>query len=149
MSKMLSHLTFRTVLLTAVLAASQIVLHDITGGLVPVLRGCGCPSQELAPRLIFEDVVGGAVALVPVSLASASLPFYGGTLLVDPNTPLSLSLAMGGTPGVAGEGGQTLPAFLPNDPLLDGLSIHLRAVIPDAGASFGYALSAGLEMAID
>ena len=123
--------------------------HAGSGGFVPVLRGNGCPGLALTPQFVIEDGLGGAFALLPLALAPAAFPFKGGTLLIDPIAPVILTLTLGGTPGGAGEGSAILPVYLPDDPLLDGLSVFLQAVVPDAGASHGLAMSAGLEMAID
>ena len=123
--------------------------HAGTGGVIPLLRGSGCPGQGYVPQLVVEDAVGGGHALLVLSLLSTSLPFKGGTLLVDPVTALILSLPLGGTPGAPGEGISILPVPLPHDPLLSGLSVFSQAVIPDAGASLGFAMTGGLELTID
>lgn len=123
--------------------------HPGSGGVVPTLRGSGCPGLEYTPQMIIENGVGGAPALLPLALTPAALSFKGGTLLINPVGPVILSLPLNGTPGVAGEGSVILPVFLPNDPLLDGLSVYMQAIVPDPGASNGIAMSAGLQMAID
>jgi hypothetical protein len=123
--------------------------HPGTGGIAPVLRGNGCPGQGYTPQLVVEDGVGAGLALLPLAIAPASIPFKGGTLLIDPVAPFILTLPQGGAPGDAGAGHGILPTPLPVDPLLDGLSVFVQAVISDPGASKGFAMSAGLEVAID
>jgi hypothetical protein len=119
--------------------------HPGTGGVVPLLRGSGCPAQGYTPQLIVEGGVGAGLALLPVALSPAAIPFKGGTLLIDPVAPLIVGLPLGGTPGAAGEGSGILPTPLPHDPL----SVFVQAVIADPGASKGFAMSAGLELVID
>jgi hypothetical protein len=123
--------------------------HPGTGGVTPGFRGNGCPGQGYTPQLIVEDGVGAGLALLPLALAPAAIPFKGGTLLIDPVGPFILTLPLGGAPGAAGAGSGILPTPLPIDPLLDGLNVFAQAVIADAGASKGFAMSAGLQISID
>ncbi len=83
--------------------------------------------------------VGGAAPSAPAWLvyspAAASLPFKGGTLLVDP----ALLLALPFTTGAAGTA--AVPLVMPADPALDGLPLHWQ-VLQNAG---GWRLSNGLS----
>ena len=117
------------------------------GGLVPRLYGDGCPEPGAVFDLTLDQVVGGASGALFVGLVPASLPFKGGTLLVAPIT-LQVAIAVGGTPGVAGAGELTLPAFLPNDPGLIGLSVFLQAAFSDTAAVQDVSLTQGLELEI-
>jgi len=118
-----------------------------TGGLVPKfsMSGCAVPGGSIAVNL--ADVVGGASGLMLVGTASVSLPFKGGTLLTSPLI-LSVAIAVGGTPGVAGAGSLNLPAGLPAAPALSGAKLYLQAGFQDAGAIVNVSLSNAVLMEI-
>ncbi len=86
-----------------------------------------------------ELAVAGAAASAPAWLAwsggAASLPFKGGTLLVDPGLLLLLSFV------TETSGAATIPLAMPADPGLAGLPLHWQ-VIQNAG---GWKLSNGLQ----
>ena len=116
-----------------------------SGGFVPELR---CEGEPCIGRTFIAEVEhgrGGAPAVVAVGLnGPASIPFRGGTLLVQP--PLFQKvLRLGGTPGVAGAGSGSVPLFLPLDASLLGTRLNLQAFVLDPGAPRKAALSAGIE----
>ena len=115
------------------------------GGFVPTLSGAGCPTPGGALEVKLGSAVGGAIGTLFVGLASAELPFKGGHFLVDAIV-LPVGLLLGGAPGTAGAGSADLPAQLPNEPLLSGLSLFLQAGFADAGAPHGVSLTNGLEL---
>jgi hypothetical protein len=117
------------------------------GGFVPRLYGKGCAEPGAAFELKLDQVVGGAGGALFVGLAPAALPFKGGTLLVAPVT-LQVAIGVSGAAGVAGAGSLTLPAGLPTDPGLTGLSIFLQAAFSDVAAVKKVSLTQGLEMEI-
>ncbi len=117
------------------------------GNVVPKLTGAGCPEPGAPITLDLSDAVGGANAALFVSLAKGALPFKGGTFHLG-SVLLTISLPLGGAPGVAGAGSVSLPAFLPNDPGLIGLGVLLQAACSDAAAVQDVSLTQGLELAI-
>jgi hypothetical protein len=82
-----------------------------------------------------------------VGLAKGALPFKGGLLHMN-GVPLTVNIAVGGAPGVAGAGGATLPVVLPNLGTLTGTSIYLQGAFADPAAVQDVSLSNGLEMEI-
>lgn len=78
-----------------------------------------------------------------LGIGSASLPFKGGTLLVDiggPNFPLASSTDT--------QGDALVPMPIPNDSGLLGLSVYCQWLIQDAGAPADWSMSGGLELGI-
>jgi hypothetical protein len=117
------------------------------GGFVPRLYGGGCPQIGDAFTLKIDQVVGGASGTLFLGLTTAAVPFKGGTFHVGA-LALTLAVGVGGAPGAAGAGTLTLPAALPADPLLQGLSIYLQAGFSDVTAVKKASLTQGLEMEI-
>ena len=117
------------------------------GDFVPALTADGCPMPGNVFTLHATDVVGGASGTLFVGLAPAAVPFKGGTFAVG-SMVLTVGLAVGGAPGVAGAGTLTLPAGLPAVPALSGTSIYLQAGFGDAAAVKGVSLTQGLQMEI-
>jgi hypothetical protein len=118
-----------------------------TGGFVPSLIGVGCPQIGNAFSLQIAHAVGGATGLLFVGLTPTGKPFKGGNFYVG-GVVLQLPLSLGGALGVGDAGGSTLPAGLPNDPLLEGVQVYLQAVLHDAGAVKGASLSNAVQMEI-
>ena len=114
------------------------------GGIVPVLGGSGCPDIGKGFAISIDQVVGGAQGALFVGLASANAPFKGGTFLVG-SVLVQLPIAVGGTPGLAGDGFLSLPAALLN-PVLIGVDIWMQTGFQDAGAVKGVSLSNGLRV---
>jgi len=83
----------------------------------------------------------GATTLcgVFIGLSQASLPFEGGTLLVNPATSVFFNI-----PG----GGLTIPAVLTNNAGFDGLKLYLQVAEADPAAPVGVSLSQGLEITL-
>jgi hypothetical protein len=75
------------------------------------------------------------------------VPFKGGTFHVGALF-LTLNLAVGGAAGVPGAGTLDLPAALPSNPALTGLSIFLQGAFSDAAAVQDVSLTQGLQMTI-
>jgi len=117
------------------------------GGFVPRLSGAGCDNIGGSITITLDHAVGSANATLFIGLSKTSVPFKGGSFLVG-NVLLSLGLGLGGPPGVAGAGALTLPAALPNDPLLQGVSVFLQAGSQDPAAVKGVSLTQGLELEI-
>jgi hypothetical protein len=117
------------------------------GGFVPALVGSGCPVPGGALTLKIADVVGGAGGSLFVGLAPAAVPFKGGVFAVGAVT-LTAAIGVGGASGVAGAGTLDLPAALPANPLLSGLSVFMQGGFSDAAAVKGVSLTQGLQMEI-
>jgi hypothetical protein len=117
------------------------------GGFVPRLYGKGCAEPGGVFELKLDQAVGGASGALFVGFTPTALPFKGGTLLVAP-IAMQFTIAVGGTPGVAGAGAVTLPGFLPNNPGLTGFSLFLQAAFSDGAAVQDVSLTQGLELEI-
>lgn len=88
------------------------------------------------------DLTGGqpnASGYLIASLAQASLPAKGGTLLVDPTSWLLLPV------NADGAGQLHLPVTVPADPLLIDLEVALQGVLSHTGQPAGWAFSNGLS----
>jgi hypothetical protein len=109
----------------------------------------GIPSFTTAnePRLCTEitldlanSLVANTTAALFVGLAKTDQPtIYGGRLLVAPTIVLILPLPAGGL---------ALPALVPCNPLLCGVSIFLQALEVDGGASRGVSFTPGLQLVL-
>ena len=100
-----------------------------------------------ATNLVASDLLGGAPALLAVGLEPQDAFVKGIHLLVLPD--FYLPLPIGGAPGVAGDGGFSLPLSAPVDPLLADLTLYLQVIVQDdGGPGFGYAASSGLTLTI-
>jgi hypothetical protein len=117
------------------------------GGFVPRLLGAGCAGVGQNFTLSIDRVVGGAPGALFVGFAKSNLPFLGGTLLVFP-IALQIDLSMPGAAGVPNAGALTIPAALPADPMLAGITLDLQAVFADAAAVKGVSMTQGLEIEI-
>ena len=117
------------------------------GGFVPTLMGSGCPTPGAGLTLKIADVVGGAGGSLFVGLAPAAVPFKGGVFAVGALT-LTAGIGVGGASGVAGAGTLNLPAALPANPMLTGVSVYLQCGFSDAAAVKGVSLTQGLQMEI-
>jgi len=115
-----------------------------TGGSVPTLTGSGGTADSEAFSIDLANGLGGASSILFVGLDQASLPAFGGTFHVD-NAVLTLNRKLSGLAGVAGAGGFSLGGSF-SDPTLVGQSVFLQAVVIDAGAAQGLALSEGLHL---
>jgi len=118
-----------------------------TGGIAPTLTTAGGLPQigNVSFALQIANGLGGADSLTFVGLTPTTVNAPWGTLLVDLTPPfLQLPLPLGGGAGVPGAGGLTLPAPLPNDGTLVGISVYLQTMIADGGSTGGISHSPGL-----
>ncbi|MEW6071950.1 MAG: hypothetical protein AB1726_05045 [Planctomycetota bacterium] len=122
-----------------------------TGGVVPHLSDSGGAPRPNNVGYAWElqNGRGGAVAILVGGSGAWSVPFQGGTLLVDltPGTYSTFLLLLGGTPGAAGGGSATFP--FPT-PILDfvGLTAYGQFAVLDPGATQNLALSDGMAVEI-
>ncbi len=119
-----------------------------SGGFVPVLTLSCCASPGQPVTLSLEKGVGGANALLLFGLAPASVALPGKpgcSLLVAPLLPLVLNLPLSGVgPGNGSFSyATTIPAGAPV------ATFAMQAFVLDAGASHGYATSAGLVVHVE
>ncbi|MEQ8763709.1 MAG: FG-GAP-like repeat-containing protein [Planctomycetota bacterium] len=119
-----------------------------SGGLIPSLKGRGCPRQGATIRLEVLDGLGGATGLLVLGTGRASIPVSGCTLLVA-LPAWTLPITLGGAPGVPGAGSLELIEVLPVGPAWHGRRIDAQAFVLDAGAPRGLSATAALELEID
>lgn len=109
---------------------------------VPVLATDQPPRLGEPFAVELSGTLPAAVFFLLTGTQAASLPFEGGTILVDPTGGFTLV--------TDGQGGWRQGFFVPDAPVLCGLALHLQAWIPgDPGASgTGWAASAGLRIVL-
>ena len=115
-----------------------------TGGVVPHLGSTGCPDVGKTVTVRVEQAVGGGFGLLVLGSAPASLPVFGGTLLVAPIDATAI-FSCSGTPGVSAAGAFALPLPVTN-PALIGQALYLQACLLDAFAVQGLAITNGLRL---
>jgi hypothetical protein len=115
-----------------------------SGGFIPSLTGAGDTSIGGNFTVDIEDGLGGAFGAAVLGFQRADLPFYGGSLLVNP--PLTfVFLTLSGSSGASGAGTFSAIASIA-DPSMGGVVFQLQGIFVDAGAAEGYSLSQGLEI---
>jgi hypothetical protein len=112
-----------------------------TGGVVPDFTAQGAPAVGGSFQVVLDNtsgVPGFGFVFVSLELAQIDTP-YGGAFGLEPTLMLLLTLPAGGLAG---------PAAIPNDPMLVGVVVLTQAVQADPGATFGWAFSRGLRLAL-
>lgn len=111
-----------------------------SSGLPPVLSGVNLPAIGSTSTVRIAGGLPGAVPFLVLGLAPATLPFDGGTLLVDPLLIISIPAP------IAADGTLTISGPIPNDPSLCGLELYHQVFYVDPGAAGFYhvALTNGL-----
>jgi len=117
-----------------------------TGNRVPTLTAPSCPIVGAPFTSDVGNALGGSFGALAYGLSPASVPFYGGTLLVAPILFTQMFL-LGGTPGVAGAGTASTPLQL-TDPALVGLQFYVQACVYDVGAVEDLSLTPALRVMI-
>jgi len=117
------------------------------GGHVPGLFGTGCPLPGATVLLHLDQIVGGTTGVLFLGFASGAGPFKGGTFHAGALF-LALTLPIGGASGAPGAGALALPAALPANAALSGLSIFLQGAFHDAAAVQSVSLTQGLQLTI-
>ena len=112
---------------------------------MPLLDSSGCPAPHGWFTIEVSDVLGAAPGVLVMGTQGASIPIFGGNLLVMP--PFSL-LPLKMSNGGPGEGAQDLSFAMPDDPILIGLTLYMQAIMTDGGTLFGYSMSNGLAVLI-
>lgn len=120
-----------------------------SGGFVPDLRGILSPTIGGCVGLEHRFALGGTWGFTLFGSGSATIPAFGGTVLVDWTQPFGLlPLAYGGGGAGAGAGESTAFDTLPNDPTLIGATFYLQDLVVDPGAPKKVALSNGIVFTI-
>ena len=115
-----------------------------TGGEVPRLGMRTYPQLGNGSfAFAVEGGVGGSICALPIATASSpGLPAFGGTIFIDPTAiGVTVTVFLGGTPGVAGEGAGLAPLAIPNNLSLIGFELWAQALVFDSGATADVALS--------
>ncbi len=117
-----------------------------TGGFVPRhFALAALPQPGASWSLAADRLLGGSTGFLVASLSEGALPLWGGTLFAVPPWLVLLALPTGGAAGVGGSGTLELPAVLPNDPLIVGVSVVTQVACNDAAGVAGRTLSNGLR----
>ncbi|MBM3976816.1 MAG: hypothetical protein FJ299_07480 [Planctomycetes bacterium] len=115
-----------------------------SGALVPKIGALQNPKSGNANfALTLSDAAALAPALLVVSPASANLPLFGGTLLVD---VFGSTITLGALTSASGQASRVLS--VPADPLLVGASVFAQWGVLDAGALQGVALSNAAQVTV-
>lgn len=117
-----------------------------TGGFVPRLGARGCPDVGQPFALQLSSGLGGGLAVLAFGPAPASVPLFGGTVLLG-QVDLLVPMVLTGPLGVGGAGVGTLPLQF-NLPSAVGASLFVQAAVFDSGAVQGLSLSAGLQLTV-
>jgi hypothetical protein len=99
-----------------------------------------CPGADVA--LEFRGIAAGAPTALFIGTSPASIPFYGGTLLVNPTGPFVV------VPFTHPGGNLVLPFTLAADPLWIGAQLYMQCAAAEPTAPQGVALSNGLHETI-
>ena len=116
-----------------------------TGAILPTISGAGDTTLGGSVTVSVADGLGGTPGVIVLSTGQASIPIFGGDVLVFPLLhlePILLDQLGGG----AGAGGAAWGLGLPSTPGLVGASVYFQAGLFDAGAAQSIALTNGLKM---
>lgn len=119
-----------------------------TGGVVPSLHPVGGTPRvgNSAWGFGIEDALGASPALLLLGVAPLSVPFWGGTLLVNPVPVFTfLPVVLGGGLGLPGAGAGSLAFPLPITADLVGITIYGQGIIQDFAAPNWFALTDGMS----
>jgi len=112
-----------------------------SGGFVPDLDGSGTPLYGEDITLELSNGLGGTPGYLYIGPSAASLPVFGGTLLVYP-LQMILPVVLDGVSGVPGVGSFTFTgtAYLSN------IALYFQVFLADPGAVKNVSMSNGLEI---
>lgn len=119
-----------------------------SGGCTPTIAAAGLPQIGNASfQIQLSNALGGATTGLFASALPANIPGPFGTLLIDPTPPfVQLFFSVGGATGTPCVGSATLPAPIPNLPILVGLSAYAQALFMDPGSSGGISTTDGIKI---
>lgn len=116
-----------------------------SGGIAPRLVANGLPFQGATTTLQVVDALGGTIGVLAVSFAPPSPQLFAGGTLWPTGAPVTFVFATGGTTSAPGTGSFGMPVLVPVHPSFVGLSFVSQAVVVDAAAAGGIAVSNALE----
>ncbi|MFK7741174.1 MAG: WD40/YVTN/BNR-like repeat-containing protein [Planctomycetota bacterium] len=117
------------------------------GGIEPSLSLDGLPFQGSMPNLVVDDVVGGSLGVLAVSLAPPQPLPLGNALTIWPTVaPILCAYPTRGVAGRAGTGSFAMPLIVPVDPQLANTSLTTQAVVIDRAHPDGFVASEALEV---
>lgn len=117
-----------------------------TGGIVPTLGVVGCPDVGASFTLSADQLVGGTLGLIGLGDGPATIPAFGGTILVFP-IAATVVVVGSGAPTVPGIGSAGFSLTV-TDPALLGVPFWFQGAFLDAGAVQGWSLTNGLQLVI-
>lgn len=116
-------------------------------GITPQITGSGCPAPGVSIGIELAQGLGGAPGILLLGLTQASIPAFGGTLLLVP-LGVSIPFSYSGPGGIPGAGLASVPLAIPPNPALVGTVFDFQALDLDPGAPAGVAMTAGLAMTV-
>jgi hypothetical protein len=122
-----------------------------TGGAEPALGMKTFPVLGNANwRYAIAEGVGGGIGIVAIGFgALPGVPALGGTIWIDPGTVgYTALIVLSGPPGAAGAGYAETGVPIPANPGLAGVQLFAQALILDAAAPAGFAMSSGFRAGI-
>ncbi|MEM7307850.1 MAG: hypothetical protein AAF682_14320 [Planctomycetota bacterium] len=119
-----------------------------TGALMPELDGVsGACVGAPHPRIELTKGLGGTIGVFGYAFSTTSLPAFGGTLYLNPQTLQAFPIVLDGAPGVSGAGTWELELQTELVSLI-GASVYMQAALADDGAPEGWSMSAALVMSM-
>ena len=120
-----------------------------SGGIIPELEGfSGACIGAPHPRIELTKGLGGSLAFFGYSIGTQTIPFYGGSVYLDPQNLWFLPIVLDGTPGQAGAGTWSLEVTNDLSGYFD-LSIATQVFIFDPLAVQGWSFSPAVLLHID
>ncbi|MFG0318902.1 MAG: S8 family serine peptidase, partial [Planctomycetota bacterium JB042] len=112
-----------------------------SGGQIPLIGAAGGAAQigNAGFAVTLANARPSVTAGLLIGFAPASVPFGGGTVLVNLSHGLVVTFP-------TGPGSLNVPAPIPNDSNLIGAKANLQWVVADPGAVGGYAMTEGMEL---
>lgn len=120
--------------------------HAGSGGLLPRLRGNGCPVVGQPYAIELGNGLGGHLAILGVGFGAGQAALLGGMVWIAP-VATTIAVVLGGAAGVPGVGTYQLPLSI-TSPALVGAGLYFQAGVLDPGASQSVAFSNGLQVIV-
>jgi len=117
-----------------------------SGGQLPKITLLGCPEAGQSVTLRTWNALGAALGCLAVGTSPASIPAFGGQILVGIDAAFSHTAS--GTTGVTGDGTYSLGMVVPASPVVVGSHVYFQAGYCDPGAALGFSLTRGLDVTV-
>lgn len=117
-----------------------------TGGEIATLGLSGMPSLGEATSFEVANAVGGSLGVVAVSSEDPVVTIFAGGVLWLQSPVIPIAFPTNGAAGVGGAGSGSVSLNVPNDPSLVGSRLTAQALVLDAQAQLGLALTRGIEV---